>query len=53
VSMNQGVPVIEGGEPSPATAPLWELVDRFEPDPNATAESAAAHRRSSGLFGRR
>lgn len=54
VSMNQGVPVIEGGEASPATAPLWELVDRFEPDPNSTAEqAAAAQRRNSGLFGRR
>lgn len=52
VSMNQGVPVIEGGDPSPATAPLWELVDRFEPDPNAAAV-AAGQRRNSGLFGRR
>jgi pilus assembly protein CpaE len=54
VSMNQGVPVIESGEASPATSPLWELVDRFEPDPNATADQGAgAARRNSGLFGRR
>ncbi len=54
VSMNQGVPVIEGGESSPAASPLWELVSRFEADPNATAEqAAAAQRRNTGLFGRR
>jgi pilus assembly protein CpaE len=55
VSMNQGVPVIEGGDGSPATKPLWELVDRFVPDPDAMAEqaAAAAQRRNSGLFGRR
>lgn len=55
VSMNQGVPVIESGENSPAVSPLWELVDRFEPDPDVTAEqsAAAAQRRNSGLFGRR
>jgi hypothetical protein len=53
--MNQGVPVLESGDVSPAGAPLWKLVDRFEPDSNATAEQeAAAQRRSSGgLFGRR
>ena len=56
VSMNQGVPVLESSDGSPAVAPLWQLVDRFEPDPNATAEQdAAAHHRkaSGGLFGRR
>lgn len=55
VSMNQGVPVIESGEASPATNPLWQLVDRFEPDPNVAADpaAAAAQRRNSGLFGRR
>jgi len=55
VSMNQGVPILESGESSPALGPLWELVDRFEPDPNATSDQqAAAQRKSSGgLFGRR
>ncbi|HEX4903760.1 MAG TPA: AAA family ATPase [Acidimicrobiales bacterium] len=56
VSMNQGVPVLEAGDGSPAVGPLWQLVDRFEPDPNATAEqqAAAQHRKASGgLFGRR
>jgi len=55
VSMNQGVPILESGDSSPTVGPLWQLVDRFEPDPNATAEQAAAHqkRTSGGLFGRR
>lgn len=54
MSMNQGVPVLESGEHLPTVPPLWQLVDRFEPDPNATAERVAAQRKSSGgLFGRR
>jgi pilus assembly protein CpaE len=55
VSMNQGVPVLESTESSPAVGPMWQLVDRFEPDPRATAEqqAAAARRHSGGLFGRR
>jgi len=55
VSMNQGVPILESGENVPALGPLWQLVDRFEPDPDATPEQqAAAQRKSSGgLFGRR
>jgi pilus assembly protein CpaE len=54
MSMNQGVPVLESGEHLPTVPPLWQLVDRFEPDPNATAEQVAAQRKSSGgLFGRR
>jgi len=55
VSMNQGVPILESGESSPALGPLWELVDRFEPDPDATSDQqAVAQRKSSGgLFGRR
>jgi len=56
VSMNQGVPILESGEASPAVGPLWQLVSRFEPDPNATSEAdAAAQRKASGggLFGRR
>jgi pilus assembly protein CpaE len=55
VSMNQGVPVLEGGEPSPAVGPLWQLVDRFEPDPDASAEerAAAQQRNKGGIFGRR
>jgi pilus assembly protein CpaE len=55
VSMNQGVPVLESSESSPAVAPLWQLVERFEPDPDATAEqqAATARRNSGGLFGRR
>jgi hypothetical protein len=52
--MNQGVPVLEAGEASPAVAPLWQLVDRFEPDPNATpAQHAEQRRQGGGLFGRR
>lgn len=54
VSMNQGVPILESGENTPTTGPLWQLVDRFEPDPNATAVQQAEQRRQGGgLFGRR
>ena len=35
VSMNQGMPVLEADDGSPAIAPMWQLVDRFIPDPNA------------------
>ncbi len=51
VSMNQGTPVLEANDGSPAVGPLWQLVDRFEPDPNA--EASVAHKRNQGLFGRR
>lgn len=56
VSMNQGVPVLEASDGSPAVGPLWQLVDRFEPDPNAVEETATPqqHKRpAGGLFGRR
>ncbi len=56
VSMNQGTPVLEMQEASPATAPLWSLVDRFLPDPNAEEASNghdARARQGGGLFGRR
>lgn len=55
VSMNQGVPVLESNDGSPAVNPLWQLVDRFEPDPSAPVEheAAAQKRNTGGLFGRR
>lgn len=56
VSMNQGVPVLETSDGSPAVGPLWELVNRFEPDPDAADEAATPqhHKRpAGGLFGRR
>lgn len=52
ISMNQGTPILEGDESSPAYGPLWQLVDRFEPDPNAE-DRTAEQRRGPGLFGRR
>ncbi len=54
VSLNQGTPVLELDDGSPAVGPLWQLVDRFEPDPNAHAsDDGGGPRRSGGLFGRR
>ncbi|HEU5084456.1 MAG TPA: AAA family ATPase [Acidimicrobiales bacterium] len=56
VSMNQGVPVLETSDGSPAVGPLWQLVDRFEPDPTAVDETATPQhhkRQAGGLFGRR
>lgn len=54
VSMNQGTPVLEMDEPSPAKRPLWRLVDRFLPDPNAEHEPEdQARGRSGGLLRRR
>lgn len=54
VSLNQGVPILEVEEGSPAAEPLWELVSRFEPDPEATRQLAhQQQKRSGGLFGRR
>jgi pilus assembly protein CpaE len=46
ISMNQGTPVLESDATSPAAASLWQLVDRFLPDPNHTTEDAAASRPS-------
>lgn len=53
VSMNQGTPVLEMDEPSPATGPLWSLVDRFHPDPDAAGEHHSARRSGGGLLRRR
>ena len=52
VSMNQGTPVLEMTETSPATVPLWSLVDRFLADPNADDDHGKA-RPSGGLLRRR
>ena len=52
ISMNQGTPLLEGGDPSPATAPLWELVNRFAPEPIDERDDGGA-RRSGGLLRRR
>ena len=51
VSMNQGTPVLESDESSPAVAPLWKLVDRFLPDTNRQDEDE--QRRPSGGLRRR
>ena len=55
ISMNQGVPILEGGDPSPVAGPLWQLVDVFAPVSNAPAANAVGEQRrgSRGLFGRR
>lgn len=55
VSMNQGTPVLELDDDSPAVGPLWQLVNRFEPDPNATQQLGGGEQRrpGGGLFGRR
>lgn len=53
VSMNQGTPILEMEEPSPATGPMWELVDRFLPDPDADATEGHGERRGSGGLLRR
>lgn len=55
VSLNQGTPVLEMEDSSPAVPALWELVDRFLPDPNKTTTPVHPddQRRSGGLFGRR
>lgn len=55
VSMNQGTPVLELDDDSPAVGPLWQLVNRFEPDPNATQHLGGGEQRrpGGGLFGRR
>ncbi len=53
VSMNQGTPILEMEEPSPATAPLWQLVDRFLPDPDGDTNDAESERRQSGGLLRR
>lgn len=54
VSLNQGTPVLELEEDSPATPALWHLVDRFEPDPRQSSTGATAERRTGGgIFGRR
>ena len=44
ISMNQGTPVLESDESSPAVRPLWQLVDRFLPDPDAPQAGAEAPR---------
>ena len=54
ISMNQGTPILEMDEPSPAAAPLWQLVDRFLPDPDGdTTEGQSERRGSGGLLRRR
>ncbi len=53
VSMNQGMPVLEANDGSPAIAPLWQLVDRFLPDPNADHHDEHEARRAGGLLRRR
>ena len=52
VSMNQGVPVLEEPDGSPAVGALWQLVDRFLPDPNRE-DDEDLHRRGGGLLRRR
>ena len=52
VSMNQGTPVLESDDGSPAVVPLWALVDRFLPDPNK-AEEEDQRRSGGGLLRRR
>ena len=49
ISMNQGVPVLENTDKTPATDPLWELVDLFEPR-DATGGGDSQQKR--GIFGR-
>ena len=53
VSMNQGMPVLEANDGSPAIEPLWRLVDRFIPDPNAGHHDEHEARRAGGLLRRR
>lgn len=54
VSMNQGTPILEMDEPSPAAGPLWQLVDRFLPDPDGdTTEEHGERRGAGGLLRRR
>ena len=48
ISMNQGTPVLEGEDQSPAAAPLWELVDRFLPDPNKDEQAEPPASRPGG-----
>lgn len=53
VSMNQGTPILETDEPSPASASLWSLVDRFLEDPNADEADQHDRRSGGGLLRRR
>jgi pilus assembly protein CpaE len=53
VSMNQGTPILEGDEPSPAAAAMWQLVDRFVPDPNKHDDEEAHRKAGGGLLRRR
>ncbi|WP_436795474.1 AAA family ATPase [Actinospongicola halichondriae] len=53
VSMNQGTPILEMEDPSPAAGPLWELVDRFLPDPDGDKDESDAGRKPSGGLLRR
>lgn len=53
VSMNQGTPILELGEPSPAAQPMWTLVDRFLPDPDTSAQALEPERRQPGGLLRR
>lgn len=55
VSMNQGTPILEMDDPSPAAQPMWDLVDRFLPDPNSTEddESDVGRKQAGGLLRRR
>ncbi len=53
VSMNQGTPILEMEDPSPAGAPMWELVDRFLPDPEGNEEESDRGRKAPGGLLRR
>ena len=53
ISMNQGTPVLEGEEHSPAVTPLWELVDRFLPNADKEEREEAPAPRQGGRRRRR
>ena len=53
VSMNQGTPILEGDEPSPAAAAMWQLVDRFLPDPDKHDDEEAQRKSGGGRLRRR
>lgn len=53
IALNQGSPILETPDGSPTEAPLWQLVDRFYRDPNASDESLSLQdRRTPGLWRR-
>ncbi len=54
ISMNRGTPLLDTDLESPASAPLWQLVDRFLPDPNASEPVPEARpKRAGGRLRRR